>query len=264
MMYPKISFIFNDVDECLSQNLPSDGRSFTSTHLNNLTEYSNFIDSHSDTNFILCSGRCFDQLKGIIEKIKGLKWVISENGSIIHNLISGEKIDLAAHHPAKRYLLKLKSYVEEFAKKSQIPHKENMLTIDIDKEGNPSYFNSFLETIPDDLFKDCIKQGISFDWDPTAINITLPISKQDGINKLFEILPPKLKKRSLYIGDSVSDIKGMNSCEFAATISNGDKKNKRVQEFIMLNYIPFRKGYISPFSYNKGNIDCIKYFLEFN
>lgn len=265
-----IKIVFNDVDECLSKKLPSDGVSFSQQHLKDITKFSNLVNQYNQTEFILCSGRTFHQLEEIINKIGKLKWVIHENGSIIRNLISGEEINLASSHPAKKYLSPLKNYAEKFADKRRIPEKENMLTIDVgaDGESNPSYFQSFLRTLPLDLIRHSLNVGISFGWDPTAINVTLSISKYNGIEKLLSVISKKnkssikdLANQSLYIGDSTSDIEGMRACMFAATPSNGDENNIKVQKFISEFYSGKNRGYISSLSYGKGNRDCIKYFL---
>lgn len=262
-----IKIIFNDVDECLSRSLPSNGIDLNANHLKDISAYANFIDRAEGVEFVLCTGRALYQLEKLLERVRKIRWIITENGSIINNLENRTAIDLGLNHSAKETMVDLMNCAGKFAEEDRIPKKKNMVTIDVWENKNPEYFNSFIKAIPLSLMEKAISEGISFNWDPTSINISLPISKYDGVSKLLEIIAEKrmhlkeLREQSAFIGDSTSDIEGMKACHFAATISNGDEKNKRVQEYILRNYAD-GKGYISKYSYAKGNLDCINYLLK--
>ncbi len=86
-----IKIIFNDVDECLSKNFPSDGKKLSVNNIKDISAYSNLINELNEVEFVLCTGRALYQLEGILERTKKIKWVITENGSIINNLETKSK-----------------------------------------------------------------------------------------------------------------------------------------------------------------------------
>jgi hydroxymethylpyrimidine pyrophosphatase-like HAD family hydrolase len=263
----KINTIVNDVDGCISKNIHTDGLSFDEKTIGDIEMYKEFTEQNPDLEFILCTGRALYQIKGIINRVPRIEWVITEGGTIIENIKTGEKIDLGKDCPARKSLLKLLKYSKTFAKAEQFPKKTNMISIDVKGEANPVYFNRYIQSIPLDLKRECISRGINFGWDPTAINITLPITKKTGLSRLFSLLSERDKlsyeefvKRTAYIGDSTSDIEGMEVCYFAATMTNDDEKNKRVREYLKEK----RKNtsFISQYSNAFGNKDCLEKIKE--
>ena len=264
----RVQFIINDVDRCLSDSIHSNGQELSETAQRDIKEYAEMVSKNPSRTFIFCTGRSFEQLRAVVGIATGIEWIVAENGSLIKEVRTGQVIDLGAAHSAKNVLDEIRAQAYTFTERENIPEKENMVTIDCNGELNPLYFNRFMNHLPKALKDRAEAVGITYNWDPEAINVIMPITKHTGLKHLFKILakihgatPDKIAAASAYIGDSTSDIEGMKACAFAGSVSNGDEKNRVVHKFIEEAYIPHERGYLSPHSFAEGNIDCIQYFL---
>jgi hydroxymethylpyrimidine pyrophosphatase-like HAD family hydrolase len=89
----------------------------------------------------------------------------------------------------------------------------------------------------------------------SAVDITLPIGKGDGVKYLLERYgtPPK---RAAYIGDSVPDIEGMKQVGLACCPSNAVVPVKE--------YVASRgeSGYVSPSTHADAEIDILNYIYR--
>jgi hydroxymethylpyrimidine pyrophosphatase-like HAD family hydrolase len=282
--------VFSDIDGCfVPQNYDPLGTVQTDEESEPYFEY---YRNYTGPHLVLCTGRAWVNTFGILRRAGFLSnqrvaWpdqpVLCENGiDVIIDPVNGHRTSLidesaelahlrsvverirTAGGELELILDKLREGLEadfgadvtpiqlikkEFCVTARIPHYAGTA-----QHVDASRFYRRLTQAVQEPLSSLLEDGrVRIILSSSAVDITLPIGKGDGVRYLLEQYgtPPE---QAAYIGDSVPDIEGMQQVGLACCPSNAVPP---VKDFVRSLG---SKGYVSPLSYAEAEIDILNRF----
>lgn len=181
----------------------------------------------------------FDHLRPVVERIKSTG---GELELVLDNIREGLEADFG------RNVTPIQLIKKDFCVTMRIPHFDGT-----SQQVDPSRFYHSVTRAVQRLLGALVEDGsVQIILSASAVDITLPIGKGDGVKYLLERYgtPPE---RAAYIGDSVPDIEGMKQVSLACCPSNAVRP---VKDFVAARG---RRGYVSPFRFADAEIDILNY-----
>jgi len=282
-----IDVIFSDIDGCF---VPEGYDPLGSVQIDEDSEsYFEYYRNYSGPQLVLCTGRSWINTYGILRRGNFLPnqlriWsdqpVLCENGiDVIIDPVDGKRTSLIDESGRLGHLRpvveRIKNAGEElelvlgeirerlegdlgsdvtpiqlikknFCVTARIPHFEGT-----NQQVDPSRFHqSVIEAVQGPLGSFGEDGSVRIILSATAVDITLPIGKGDGVKYLLQRYGTPTT-RAAYIGDSVPDIEGMKQVGLACCPANAVQP---VKDFVASRG---KRGYISPLSYADAEIDIL-------
>lgn len=282
-----IDVIFSDIDGCL---VPEGYDPLGSVQADEDSEpYFEYYRNYSGPQLVLCTGRAWVNTYGILRRASFLPnqlriWpdqpVLCENGiDVIIDPINGNRTSLIDESEQLDHLRpvverikntgdelelvlsKIRERLEEdfgrdvtpihlikkdFCVTARIPHFEGTT-----EQVDPSqFYQSVIEAVQGPLGSFGEDGFVRIILSASAVDITLPIGKGDGVKYLLRRYgtPPA---RAAYIGDSVPDIEGMKQVGLACCPANAVQP---VKDFVASRG---KRGYVSRLKYADAEIDIL-------
>ena len=289
-----IDLIFSDIDGCFVPQ-DYDPLGFVQTDPDS-EPYFEHYRNYSGPQIVLCTGRAWVNTHGILRRAEFLPnqrriWpdqpTLCENGiDVIIDSVNGKRTSLIdemkeldhlrrvveriknAGGELEIVLDKLREELErefgrsvtpiqlikkDFCVTARIPHFEGT-----SQQVDPSRFYQSLARAVQEPLGSLIEDGcVQIILSASAIDITLPIGKGDGVKFLLERYDTS-SSQAAYIGDSVPDIEGMNEVSLACCPSNAVPA---VKDFVTSRG---SRGYVSPLKFADAEIDILNYLNDPN
>ena len=287
-----IDVVFSDIDGCF---VPQGYDPLGSVQTDEDSErYFEYYRNYSGPQLVLCTGRAWVDTFGILRRAHFLSnqrsvWpdqpVLCENGiDVIIDSVNGQRTSLIDELTEFDYLrpvveriksaggeleLVLDNIREEFEgefgrsitpiqliKKdfcvtARIPHFEGTA-----QQVDPSRFYQSLTRAVQEPLGSLVDDGcVQIVLSASAVDVTLPIGKGDGVKYLLERYGTS-PSQAAYIGDSAPDIEGMKEVGLACCPSNAVPA---VKDFVASRG---SRGYVSPLQFADAEIDILNYVIE--
>jgi hydroxymethylpyrimidine pyrophosphatase-like HAD family hydrolase len=285
-----IDVVFSDIDGCfVPQNYDPLGTVQTDEESEPYFEY---YRNYTGPHLVLCTGRAWVNTLGILRRAGFLPnqraaWpdqpVLCENGiDVIVDPVNGHRTSLIDESAGLAHLRPvverikgagvelelglgkiregLEADFEREVTPIQLIKKEFCVTARIPRFGGTSqqvdasrFYQRVTQAVQEPLGS-LVKDGrVRIILSATAVDITLPIGKGDGVRYLLDRYetPPE---RAAFIGDSAPDIEGMQQVGLACCPSNAVPP---VKDFV---HSLGSRGYVSPLSYAEAEIDILNRF----
>jgi hydroxymethylpyrimidine pyrophosphatase-like HAD family hydrolase len=287
-----IDVIFSDIDGCFVPQ-DYDPLGFVQTDPDS-EPYFEYYRHYSGPQLVLCTGRAWVNTRGILCRTDFLPnqreiWpdqpTLCENGiDVITNPVNGKKTSLidemkefdhlrpvierikSTGGELEPVLDKIREELEgefgrsvtpiqlikkDFCVTARIPHFEGTA-----QQVDPSRFYQSLTRAVQEPLGSLVEDGcVRIILSASAVDITLPIGKGDGVKYLLKRYGTS-PSRAAYIGDSAPDIEGMKEVGLACCPSNAVPA---VKDFVASLG---ERGYVSPLKYADGEIDILNYIND--
>ena len=284
-----IDVIFSDIDGCF---VPQGYDPLGSVQRDEDSEpYFEYYRNYSGPQLVLCTGRAWANTLGILRRAHFLPnqrvvWpdqpVLCENGiDVIIDPVNGDRTSLIDELDELDHLGpvverikwaggELELVLDELREGLEADFGRDVTPIQLIKKNfcvtaRIPHFEGTTQQVDASRFCDSLTQAVQRPLGPlledgsariilssSAVDITLPIGKGDGVKYLLERYgtPPR---RAAYIGDSVPDIEGMEQVGLACCPSNAVVPVKE--------YVASRgeSGYVSPSTHADAEIDILNY-----
>ena len=284
-----IEVIFSDIDGCL---VPEGYDPLGVIQIEDASEgYFKYYRTYSGPQLVLCTGRAWENTSGILRRAgyvpnQRRAWpdrpVLCENGIVVVvDPVNGKCTSLVDEleemdhlgsliEPIRNVGAMLESYMEEMRQELErgfgrkvapisLARKEFMVTV------RRPFFEGAAQPVGQTLFFQTVTQAVQGSLGPlladrsihlvqssSAVDITLPIGKGDGVKYLLEKYDTS-PARAAYIGDSVPDIEGMKQVGLACCPANAVPSVKTYVASLG------ERGYVSPLKFADAEIDILNY-----
>lgn len=289
-----IDLVFSDIDGCfLPQGYDPLGLIQTDEGSERYFEY---YRNYSGPQLVLCTGRAWVNTRGILRRAQFLPnqrriWpdqpTLCENGidviidsingkrtslidemkefdqlrPVVEELKSaGEELELALDRIREelegdfgRSIAPVQLIKKDFCVTARIPHFEGTL----EQVDSSRFYQGVAEAIGRPLGSLIKHRRVQIVLSASAIDVTLPIGKGDGVKFLLERYRTSCS-RVAYIGDSVPDIEGMKEVALACCPSNAVPP---VKDFVASLG---KRGYVSHLEFADAEMDILKYINDLN
>ncbi len=284
-----IEVIFSDIDGCFVPEgydplgvIQTEG---TSEH------YFKYYRHYSGPQLVLCTGRAWENTSGILRRADYMPnqrtaWpdrpVLCENGIVvIVDPVNGEwtsLVDELEEMDHLKSLIKpisniggmLENHMEEMRQELErvfgrnvtpisLARKEFMVTVrrpffegTAEPVGQTLFFQTVTHAVQEPLGSLLGDGSVRLVQSSSAVDITLPISKGDGVRYLLEKYSTS-PSRAAYIGDSAPDIEGMKQVGLACCPANAVPSVKAYVASLG------KRGYVSPLMFADAEIDILNH-----
>jgi hypothetical protein len=288
-----IDVVFSDIDGCF---VPQGYDPLGSVQTDRDSEpYFEYYRNYSGPQLVLCTGRAWINTSGILRRANFLPnqrklWpdqpVLCENGiDVIIDPVNGQRtslideftefehlrpvverikntggeLELALDRIRKeleadlgRRVTPIQLIRKDFCVTARIPHFEGTA-----QQVDPSrFFRSVTQSVQGSLGLLVERRSVQIVLSASAVDITLPIGKGNGVRYLLEAYDTS-SAWAAFIGDSVPDIDGMKQVYLACCPSNAVPLVKAFVASLGA------RGYISPLTYADGEIDILSHIQAF-
>ena len=184
----------------------------------------------------------FDHLRPVVERIKSA-------GGELELILDNIREELEGEFG--RSITPIQLIKKDFCVTARIPHFEGTAQ----QVDPPRFYQSVTGAIQGPLGA-LVKDGcVQIVLSASAVDVTLPIGKGDGVKYLLERYGTS-PSQAAYIGDSALDIEGMKEVGLACCPSNAVPA---VKDFIASRG---SRGYVSPLKFADAEIDILNYIIE--
>jgi hydroxymethylpyrimidine pyrophosphatase-like HAD family hydrolase len=287
-----IQVIFSDVDGCF---VPEQYDPFGSVRSGDgLESLFDYYRMYAGPQIVLCTGRAWENTRGILVRAgflsnmlriwpdcpvlceHGMRVVVSPitgTGASLFDLVEGyrkyrsavQSVRTAADHIEARlpYLRhELEARIKRKVGRILVFKKQFCFAIDVpliqgtSERVDPALWLQMVSAVIDDSLRDMLQQQLAtITLSANAVDVSAPLGKADGVRYLLRRYGTS-PSSAAYIGDSVSDLAGMQEVYFACCPSNAVPGVKAY-----VNSLGVR-GYVSPFPSAEGEADIFRYLQE--